>query len=404
LWEALGVQSAVGPLRGAIDLEVTFRNEEPDLAPVGNGRFTFNRLRWGLYEIAGSIQGDVRLSRGELRLLNLTGDVGGGIARGSVVLNLENFDRSRFSFSLDGVEASRLLAPWPDVARHVEGPLDMRLRGTFGREWNGGGDLVFSRGTVFGVELSEWRLPVTFSVSPQSGRGQVEIQETTAQVAHGRAQGRASLAWGDSARVEGQVRFFGVDLGSLLHSFSESAPVGAGRLTGRIDFSGSEVRSVNDLSATMEASFAQTEALSLPVLSQLTPFLTPGLSRSSTFQSGDLHARLDRGLIRIQRLSLAGRALRLFLQGNLLLDGRLDLQADAYTGEIAPNGRLLSLFGERLPAIGALPLALLADVTSSLSARLLHLRVTGTVRSPSVRIEPTGLLTEEAVRFFLGQP
>src|SRR5439155_2459486 len=107
--------------------------------------------------------------------------------------------------------------PWPDLAKRVEGPVDMRLRGTLGREWNGGGDIVLNRGTVFGVEVTEWRLPVSFSFSPRSGRGQVEVQETSAQVGHGRVQGKASIAWGDSARVDGQVRFFGVDLGTLLH-------------------------------------------------------------------------------------------------------------------------------------------------------------------------------------------
>jgi translocation and assembly module TamB len=402
LWEALGVQSVLGPLQGVIDLDVTYRHEEPDRALVGSGRFTVSRLRWGLTELAGSLQGDVGLTRHELRLLNLTGSIGNGIARGAVGVNLEDIDRSWFNLTLDNVEAGRLLTPWPDLAKRFEGPVDMRLRGTFGREWNGGGDVVLNRGTVFGVEVSEWRLPVNFSFSPRSGRGQVEVQETSAQVAHGRAQGKASIGWGDNARVDGQVRFFGIDLGTLLRSFSESARVGAGRLSGRIDFGGSDVRSLNDLSATMEASFGQAEALSLPVLSQLAPFLAPGLSRSSTFQSGDLRARLARGLIHVQRLSLSGPALHLFAQGTVTLDGRLDLEVVAYTGDLGPNPRLLRLFGLRLPPIGPIPVTLIADVSSYLSNRVIHLRGTGTLRSPSVRVEPLGLLTEEAVRFFIG--
>ena len=45
----------------------------------------------------------------------------------------------------------------------------------------------------------------------------------------------------------------------------------------------------------------------------------------------------------------------------------------------------------------------LARASSYLSYRVIHLRVTGTLRSPTVRVEPIRLLTQEAVRFFLLQ-
>jgi hypothetical protein len=47
------------------------------------------------------------------------------------------------------------------------------------------------------------------------------------------------------------------------------------------------------------------------------------------------------------------------------------------------------------------PVALIAQVSALLADRVVHLRVTGTVRSPTVRLDPVRLLTDEAVRFFL---
>jgi hypothetical protein len=56
----------------------------------------------------------------------------------------------------------------------------------------------------------------------------------------------------------------------------------------------------------------------------------------------------------------------------------------------------------RLPAVGPIPVGLIARVSEVLANRLVHLRLTGTLKNPQVVVEPARLLTEEAVRFFLG--
>jgi hypothetical protein len=55
----------------------------------------------------------------------------------------------------------------------------------------------------------------------------------------------------------------------------------------------------------------------------------------------------------------------------------------------------------RAPAGGSLPLSLLTEASVLLANRVVRLRVVGTVHSPVIQVEPGGLLTEEAVRFFL---
>jgi hypothetical protein len=48
-----------------------------------------------------------------------------------------------------------------------------------------------------------------------------------------------------------------------------------------------------------------------------------------------------------------------------------------------------------------MPAALLSQASSQLSSKLIHARVTGTVRSPTVQIMPLRSLQEDVVRFFL---
>ena len=91
-------------------------------------------------------------------------------------------------------------------------------------------------------------------------------------------------------------------------------------------------RSIRRRSPRME----QGQALQLPVLRQITPYLRPGVS-SATFQSGELKGRLAGGIFRIQRLTLVGDFLKLLIQGNVTVAGNLDLDVIAQTGLFCLN-------------------------------------------------------------------
>jgi hypothetical protein len=56
-----------------------------------------------------------------------------------------------------------------------------------------------------------------------------------------------------------------------------------------------------------------------------------------------------------------------------------------------------------MPAIGAVPLEMISQVTNTLAAGILHFKIQGTYKDPIVRSVPLTLLTEEALRFFLGR-
>ena len=122
------------------------------------------------------------------RLDNVTGDVAGGLFLGQFVFGLKTNSRSWFSIDLQQVEASRILIPLPDVAAHVKGPVDVNLRGRIGgNEWDGSGGATLVRGQVYGMEVTEWRIPLTFSFSPQQGTGELTVRDSTARLAQGRA-------------------------------------------------------------------------------------------------------------------------------------------------------------------------------------------------------------------------
>jgi hypothetical protein len=219
----------------------------------------------------------------------------------------------------------------------------------------------------------------------------------------GRAQLNASLRWGGTLRLEGNLRLVDANVRSLSGITGDISSYATGRITGRVNFGGSEMRSLNDLTASVQATLRDTQALQLPVLNALTPFLMPGQG-ATTFGAGDLKGRLAGGVFRISWLSLESPAATLMIQGNVSLAGRLDLDAVARTSNLGGvNPVVVRLLLSRLPAIGPAPVGLLLQATNLFANRVVRLHITGTIQHPVAQVKPLELLSDEAVRFFLSR-
>jgi hypothetical protein len=395
--------SALRPLRGDLDLDLRFGHGASTRGVQGAGRVRLRSLAWDDEALADHLEGTLSLNQDQVLFPDVTGTFAGGLLRARASYNIRQPDRSWFVLNLDRVDASQVLAPWPNLARELTGTLDARLRGTFGREWTGGGDIVLSRGKLGGLDVSDWRLPLQFAFAPSLGNAELRTDDTSGQLAQGRVSGRASLRLGLSNRLDGHLTFSDLNVAALLRELASSSQVGSGLLTGRVDFSGHEVHSLNEVSAVLTANLRQTQALQMPVLQHAAPFVAPGQSQSILFNQGDLKARLANGILRIDRLSLTGSIVKLFVEGTVSLQGRLNLDVTASTGGVGPNPTVLRLIGLRLPAVGPIPLVLITQASNYLSFHTIHLSVLGTIRSPIVRVQPVQLLTEEAVRYFLTQ-
>jgi hypothetical protein len=404
LWEALNLNASLGQVRGRADIDLPFRLVGPERTPEGNGRLNVRNLHLGDTLLTDGLTADLRLRNDTVQVRNLSATVGEGGLSGVVSYNYRNPDRSHFNLQLQQVDAAALAAPFPGLAGEVEGPVDLRLRGNLGREWRGSGEAALTRGRVFGVEVDEWRLPLDFTYVPKHGRGQLTVRDSNAQLARGRATLQAELLFSaeGAPRLEGKVRFYNAQLKSLFRPGGGLGSYAVGQVTGRVDFSSDNFHSVDDLNATVDATLAQTQALQLPVLSGLVPFVAPGQS-ATTFQQGDLTGRLSRGVFRIQKFNLSSPVVRLAIVGTITTGGRLDLEAAGSSGRLGYNPSFLRLVGLRVPAAGPIPIGLLLEASSLLSSSVIHLRVTGTVRNPDVHLEPVKALAEEAVRFFLIQ-
>ena len=224
------------------------------------GTFLIENLRYGSTDIIQRIQSAVRLSADEVRIEQIESAMGVGRIYGTVILNLTHFDQSRAILTLRNVSAKRLLFfALPDVARRIDAWLDVQVRTSLGREIRGAAVISGTTGMILGQTIGSFRVPIEWDLVPVQQRGAFSVRDMQAELSQGRVTGKASYEYfGDvGSRVEGDVQFANVNLQSLLKSGNDYAALGIGQATGRFEFAGRDVRSVDNLSGRLTSVSAE---------------------------------------------------------------------------------------------------------------------------------------------------
>ena len=395
----LGIQTVLGPLHGVVNIGLDY-GTRADGQLVGRGDWEVRGLRWRETRfVEEAIAGPLRLNGSWLRIGVSTSSFGGDVA-GRAEINVRAPNRGRFELRIERVDLTRLLAPWPEYQARLRGYLGAHLRGSLGADWQGSGTVSLLGASLYGVELSEWRLPMDLSYSPLDRRGMITVHDSTLQFFVGRATAQASLAWGGDTRLDGQMHFFNVELRHLLRPGSELGHYGSGDLSGTLTFGANSLHSVEDLTANLDAKLRQAQALQLPVLQQLVPFLFGRVSSATVFDNGSVRARLAHNIIHVERLALESRLLLLFLQGTVTIpDSRLNLDATVSTGRLIFPSHLQRLVRLTVLTANPIPVGLLLETATHAAHLALYLHITGTARSPTIQIQTLRHLTEEALRF-----
>ncbi len=353
VWALYGLQPRLGPLRGSVDAELNYR-QQADGLPTGRGSFTLHDLRWReTFFTEADLPGWLVLERNQLRLGLRTGELGGEL-RLWVAMKLQQAELGRLTLSLTDVDSGRLLLPWPEWSSRIRGRLAVHLESSLGPPLTGSGVVSLVDGTVYGIPVQQCRLPVDFSWSPLEQSGQVNVHDSAAHLLAGSVAGSGRLTFGSDSQLSGRVKFYRVGVPELLRH-SSLTRYASGQVSGDIEVAGSNVRSFGDLTFRINAALHQTQALQLPVLGELTPFLF-GLTAVTVFHEGQLRAILSHDVLRIERLTLRSALLHLFLRGSVTI----------------PAGRL--------------------DLGANVDSRALHLRITGTYQRPDIQLQPFRLL------------
>lgn len=399
--KALDVNDNLQLLDGEWSLDLPFNFDLDCFLMSANGIVEIDQLKHGKNPLSEQIKSTVVMNNHEITFKDIQGTLGDGQLRASAELNLNNPERNKYKATLTKAEMAKLFAPWLAFMKPA-GKIDIRAQGKIGREITSTGEGVSGSARVFGMEVGDWRIPFDMVFAPARGAGSLVLRDVSGSVAQGKISGSTEYRWGVGSSLQGNYRFQSLDFRTVQAQLGDSPSQAAGTIQGKLQFSGRDVKSLDQLSASLDGTLVHSRAQGIPIVRDLVPFL-PVAATGAFFDRGELKARMDRGVIRVNRLSMSNALMMVLIEGTISLQGKLDMEATARTGNLSVLPESMRNMGLRMPAIGAVPLEMISQVTNTLAAGILHFKIQGTYKDPIVRSVPLTLLTEEALRFFLGR-
>jgi translocation and assembly module TamB len=403
LWPALGLRGPVARLRGlgAIDANLRVPLVEPALWMRGVAEV--RDLRWGPSLSLGWLRGVITLTPKTWRVEPLTGTLLGGPAQATIWSEPPppgtGAGRIGFEATIDQAELAQALGVFPEWARHLQGTARLRLGGYYRDGLRASGAAFVVNGRIYGLPLNELHVPV--EISAGSGPGTLTIRHWTARLAGGRVSGSARFGLETAHGFRTEMQWAGIDLEMIVRLWPEVRRPASGRISGRLRLSGPDLAQLARYQGKVQADLDDASLVELPVFRELDRFL--GSAHGGIFEDGDLEATIAHRQILIDRLTLVGRAVQLHAAGTIGFDSQLNLLVFVNTNEIiAQTGQALMRMIPGLRDVLGRRNEATARVAGFLANRLLKFRVTGTLRSPNVVLDPTANLTEDALGFFVG--
>ncbi len=389
------------PLRGTVSASAELHRTKGD--DDGTGALRIEGLGWGNVLWSDHLAATFRIGHDAIDLVDTSGSLAGGTLEASGQVPLGESRAGHISLGLSNVRLQELLEPWPGAASLARGTVDLQLRGRLADVCRFEGIGSTHDAKLAGLRVSDAQFPFNATWDPRTGRAKMVAHQGHAQLARGRMTSRLEVDVLHDVDLRGNVDLTNVDLNALEASFSPSARFGSGTVQGSLAFAGKNVRSVNDLTGTLHFKLRNAQAMTLPVLQQIGPLLSAGVSTATRFNDGDIRGSLSHGVVRLKKFTLTSPSVQVFASGDVALAGRLDLELVARTGQQGANGPLATLALNRLALTAAGPVGWVIEANELLSNRVINAHVSGNIRHPTIQIRPVALLEQEALRFFLGQ-
>ena len=407
VWKALGLAGAVSRLggRGAIDANVRAVLDEPGSGLYAHGLAEVRGLTWHSATPVGRLRGVIAVTPRSWRVDQFTGDLLGGSVGGAVWGGPPPAGSGRpalgYEFRVERASlktAVEALAPTLGVA--VEGVGTARFSGTINEAVRANGDIQVGRAKVAGLAITDLRLPAELVTSLGGHAGVLTVRRWSARVAGGTANGNGRFRLGEDRSFQTEVNLAAVDLESIARVESAGKPSASGKVSGKVTLSGSDPTRPRDYRGRADLDLDDASLMNVPVVREIDRLL--GSSRGGVFDDGDLSATIGNGEITVESLTLVGRLAQLHITGTVGFDGQLDMGALVNTSQIVSEtgqalvGLVPGLSGARGRDRQA------AGLASFLSSRLLKFRIAGTVKNPTVNLDPGVGVGDSAVNFFAG--
>ena len=401
-WRGLGMTGGLAELDGlgAIDA-----NARATLKPFGlwtRGVFELRELKYGREMPLGGLRGQATLTPTSWKLEDLSGELLGGVAIGEASgENRPGRPRSAsFDFKVDRASLPKMMAMVPNLAKDVEGVGSLRVAGRLDETIHANAEVLIPRARVMGFPISDVRFPGELDLSPTTGSGSFQARHWAGRVAGGNVSGNVLVRLGEERSFHSEVQLDNVDLEVISRLESIGKKSASGKVSGKVSLNGPNPNQVARMRGRVDIDLDDASLVEMPVIRELDRFL--GSARGGgLFEDGDLHGTIANRTLFVEQLTLEGKLIQIHATGSVTMEGSLNLEVLVSTSQVIPQSglALINVIPGLGTAIGRGEEAALR-VASFLSDKLLKFRVGGTIKSPTVQLDPGVAVGDGAVGFF----
>ena len=402
IWDVLGTTGGLTQLRGRGLLTGELQTHAHLKDVRLRAEADLDELTWGYNYALGRVRANLSAAPEGWRIGPLGGELWGSPVHGEGIImdRLEN-GKMRYGVDvrLDRISLSRGLAFWPEGDRRFGGFGSLKVMGKSDDSLRGTAEMRIERGTVNGLELTDFRAPADWSLMLEgTPRGALQVRKAVGKLAGGTVGGDAWIALG--SRRDFRAKLFVDDVDLRVISRDEMANRSMpGRISGFLTLSGLDPLQPASYRGELDFDLVQASIGDIPLLDELDRSL--GSARGGIFDQGDFHGVIADQKVRIDHLTLVGPLAQIHASGTLDFDGRLNLEVVANTNKGIPQtGQAILAQSPNVAEAVARRAAALDQVADFVSARLMKFRITGSIRDPIVNVDQS-INARGAIGFFL---
>ncbi len=371
-----------------------------------DGQFEIRNFRTRQHEISESIKADFRVNNSKMTIRELNAKLGSGKISGRIDWPFAASNRGSLDLNASKVDLQRVSSFLSKLPSEIDGKISGRIGGTIYRKGSmirmaGEGTVDVQEGNWHDVDWNIDRSRISWSFNPIYQQGQVRAQSAKLKLLKGSVDSKTVFSWGERTRFEVRGNVKNIDPREMANGSLARQVIGKqGTLSGKLDLSATNFRGPKDLKGSFLGTMNQARALQLPVLNSVSPFVNRSQFANRKFNDGLIKLDLRNSNIKVHQVAFADDLVQVLMDGNMRLNGRLDLAAIVHVGQ-NNNDPIRTILKSPLLASSSPPIALIAQFDRLISDRLLFFKISGTFERPRVQIETTKILRQESLKFIL---
>ncbi len=399
LYQSTALASSWPDLDGkvAATADVKFSPTQPAQA---SGRLNVENIRYDRKLVARAATSRFTLRDGILELGDVRSDFIQGEVAGNASFSVNQASQGHYNLSLRRLNLKQLGELLTKQTLDWSGSFDARLSGRLGRTVSGQGEIGLVRAELYGGPRQSFQLPIQFELNSATS-GRVEVRRSQIRLFDGRVSGKARVDFHNEVDIDIDLALADLDTAELFQSLAGSHQQSQGRLSGRLKLQGRSVRTSRDLSGSFKGNLTQAQSFKLPVLENLAVFLNNQALVNRTFDSDEIDLQLANGAIVLRQLNFTNSVAKVAVFGTVYLNKRLDLRVAARIERFDQPTLVDEFFDSPLALLSGSPVAFYTQVAEFLSDRIVRVRVGGNISRPVFRLDPSGQIKEELIRYFL---